>query len=56
MGITFLQVMPKDPKEITTLRAAIRNHFLAAAAGPNPPANLQLLLSRLRPAATQPSK
>ena len=56
MGITFLQVMPKDPKEITTLRAAIRNHFLAAAAGPNAPANLQLLLNRLRPPATQPAK
>jgi hypothetical protein len=62
MGITFLSVMPKDPKQIKEVREAIREHFLALGGGGGGGTGFGALLGRLRgagpekPAATQPVK
>jgi mono/diheme cytochrome c family protein len=52
MGITFIQMMPKNPKELPTLRTAMRDKFAGAIAAELP--NLGNLLNRIRP-TTQPA-
>jgi hypothetical protein len=56
MGITFIQLMPKNPKEIKAIRDAMRDHLLS---GPGGTGGLGALLGRLRgggPATTQAVK
>ena len=33
MGITFIQVMPENPKDIKLIREAVRDHFLSIRGG-----------------------
>ena len=53
MGITFIQMMPKNPTDLPALRAAMRQKFAGALAAELP--SLGNLLNRLKP-ATQPTK
>jgi len=48
MGITFIQVMPKDPRAIKEVRAAIRDHFLSLTGATDKSSTLGTLLERMR--------